>query len=102
MNVADFLPTHRNELLLALLLSPVLAYVSFYAMLRFFGTLRVNAGGWLAETIRIRAKTLFPAVWVFSVFGPALRLESAMVRRFDKHAPEAAISEVVVELVQFV
>lgn len=82
-------------------LPPVL-YCGCYLGFRLLGKLAVNGGGWHAESVRLGRRAVLPALAVFGLFQPLLRLESAVVGGYARIAggkPEQNISEVVVEVV---
>lgn len=104
MNTIALPGFYRTELLLAIPLAPVMGYACMYLVLRVLRKLRVNAEGWHAGNVHVGKKVVLPAMWLFALFQPLLRVESALMRRFSRRrgsAQEQTVSEVVVELIPF-
>lgn len=96
---------YRAEmLLLAIPLAPAMLYACMYLILRALRKLRVNTEGWHAGNVHMGKNVVLPAMWLFALFQPLLRLESALMRRLSRRrdsVQEQTVSEVVVELIPF-
>lgn len=94
--------TEWIDLFFALPLTPLAGYLWLYLFLRCAGKLRVGARGWHAASVYWGGRVVWPAMRLFGLFQPLLRLESGVARRVLRWLPrrrEQTVQDVVVEFV---